>query len=190
MSNNQGFTLIEIIVVMGVLSLIYLLTSDMVIDGFRLTRYEAEQATAVETARKSMSTMTADIRGANASERGDYTLAIVEDDQLSFYNDVNDDSLMEKIRYYLDGTDLVREIYLPGATNDYSVFDASSTIASYVNNGDAPIFSYYNSNSEETAAINDIKMIGIYIMINVTPAIAPNDYILESRVNLRNLKDY
>jgi hypothetical protein len=166
------------------------MTSDMIINSLKSTKFESEQATAVEQARKSMGIITKDIRGANTSERGDYPLVAIEEEELSFFNDVNSDDIMEKITIYLDGTNLVREVYLPGASNDYSVFEASSTIAKYVNNNGAPIFSYFNSNSEETDIINEVRMVRTMIMINVTPLVAPNDYILESDVNLRNLKDF
>jgi prepilin-type N-terminal cleavage/methylation domain-containing protein len=185
-----GFTLVEILVVVAIMTLVYFIVNDMIVAGFKTTRYESEQATAVEGARKSMGIVTTDIRGANTSERGDYPIVTAQDDELTFFNDMNDDDLMERIRYYLNGTNLVREIYLPGPLRDYSIFSASTTIASYVNNNSLPIFSYLDSSSQSTDVINQIRMINIYIMINVTPSIAPNDFILEADVNLRNLKDY
>lgn len=179
----------EILVVISILTLAYIITSDMIVSGLKMTRYESEQASAVEYARKSMGVITKDIRGANTSEKGDYPILTAQENELTFFNDINGDDLMEKIRYYLDGINLIREIHLPGPANDYSVFSASSTIATYVNNDDAPIFTFYDSGSAETDVINQIRMVRTYIMINVTPAIAPNDYVLESDVNLRNLKD-
>lgn len=190
MFNKKGFTLIETMVVMLIFSVLALVVGDMVIAGLKNSRYESEEATAVEYARKSMGVITKDIRGANTSERGDYPIITAQPYELTFFNDVNGDNLMERIRYYLAGTNLVREIYLPGPLKDYSVFDASSTVAMYVNNNALPIFTYYNSGLGTTTTINQIRMVDIYLMINVTPYIAPNDFILQSDINLRNLKDY
>jgi len=190
LANLKGLTLIELTVVISIIILISFIGSDMIISGLKTTRYESEQATAVESARKSMGIMTKEIRGANTSEKGDYPIVTAQEDELTFFNDINGDNLMEKIRYYVDGTNLIREIYLPGDQKDYSIITASSTIATYVNNINTPIFTFYNSNSVETDIINQIRMVKTHIMINVTPTIIPNDYILESNVNLRNLKDY
>jgi prepilin-type N-terminal cleavage/methylation domain-containing protein len=187
---QKGFTLVEMLIVISILVLLYFLAGDIVIDGLRMTRYESEQAIAVESARKSMELITKDIRGANTSEKGDYPIVIAQEDEFAFFNDVNGDNSMEKIRYYVDGVNMIREIYSPGDLKDYSVFSGSTTIATYINNVSVPIFSYYDPDSMETDIINNIRMVRIYIMINITPAIAPNDYILESDVNLRNLKDY
>jgi len=186
----KGLTLVELTVVISVLILIYFISSDIIVKGLKITRYESEQATAVEYARKSMAIITKYIRGANTSEKGDYPIVTAQEDELTFFNDINGDGLMEKIRYYVDDMDLVNEIYLPGNLKDYSVFSASTTIATFVNNVNTPIFTYYNSNSAETDVINQIRMVRIHIIINVTPTIIPNDYILESDVNLRNLKDF
>jgi prepilin-type N-terminal cleavage/methylation domain-containing protein len=190
MFNNKGYTLVEVMTVVGILLLVFLITGDMIINSLKTTRYESEQATAIETARKSMGIITKDIRGANTSERGDYPLVIVQDDELAFFNDIDNDGVMEKIRYYLEGAKLVKEIYLPGLTLNYSSLSASSTVADYVNNNGVPLFSYYDSNSEETDIINNIRMIEVIVVINVTPTTLPNDYILKSNVNLRNLKNY
>jgi len=186
---SKGFTLVELIAVISILTLTSFLAGDIIVTGLKTTRYESEQAAAVEYARKSMEIIAKDLRGANTSEKGDYPIAVAEDNELVFFNDVNGDDLMEKIRYYLDDTNLVREIYLPGALKDYGVFGASSAIANHLNNLDIPIFTFYDSGSTETEAINRIRMVRIRLMINVTPAIAPNDYILESDITLRNLKD-
>lgn len=180
----------ELIVVISILSLVFYFSSSMITDGFKNTRFESEQATMVETARKSMDVITKDIRGANTSEKGDYPIVTAQDDELTFFNDINGDDKMEKIKYYLTGPNLIREIYLPGDLKDYAIVDYSNTIAAHINNGDLSIFSYYDSNSEETDVINQVRMIKIHLVINITPATAPNDYILESNVNLRNLKDF
>jgi hypothetical protein len=62
-------------------------------------------------------------------------------------------------------------------------------VADYVNNLSSPIFKYYDSDLNETTNINDVRSVGVSLKINVTPERAPYDYILESDVQLRNLKD-
>ena len=186
---KSGFTLIEMIVVMVIVVLTVMIGSDFAIKGFRATTIESEQATAVQTARNAMEIITKEIRGANASELGDYSLATIDDDNFVFYSDTDDDGKMEKIRYYVDGSLLKRVETQPGPANDYSGAGATTTIASYVYNQEDPIFAYYDSNYNITNLISDIRLIKINLKINVTPERAPNDYTLETDVNLRNLKD-
>ena len=189
MWNKKGFTLVEIMVVTAIFLVVSIITADIIINSLKSIRFESELAAAVENARKSMNAMTKEIRGANTSEKGDYPLAVAQENELIFFNDINNDDLMEKIRYYLNGTNLIREVYLPGALQNYSVLNSTETIAMHINNNNIPIYTYYDSNYAVAAAINQIRMIKIQIIININPAAAPNNYVLESDVSFRNLKD-
>jgi type II secretory pathway pseudopilin PulG len=185
---RPGFTLIEILVTMGIFMMVMMVSGDYVITGLRSTKFNSEQETQVENARSAMSTMTWEIRGANSSQRGDYPLSAVNDNDLVFYADNNDDGLMERIRYFLSGTQLLKVVTRPDASNNYNSLCSTTTVANYMNNGSVSIFQYYDSNLVQTAVINNIRLIRIRVRINVTPDIAPGDYDLESDVNLRNLK--
>ena len=66
---------------------------------------------------------------------------------------------------------------------------ATTTIASYVNNQEEAIFTYYDNSYNETGLINNVRLINIKLKINVTPERAPMDYTVETDVTLRNLKD-
>ncbi len=183
-----GFTLIEMLISMSIFVLIIALGGNFIIYGLRWTTFGTEQADAISTARRSMEIMVKDIRGANNSEQGNYPLSTIEKDDFIYYSDEDDDGEMEKIRYYLDGSELKKVITQPGPGNDYSLPGATSTIAQYVNNQEEPVFVYYDSNGAETTDIDSVRLIEIILKINVTPERAPNDYYAETDVHLRNLK--
>ncbi len=186
---NYGFTLIELLVAMSVFIVIAIISGEFIIMGFRSTTFEAEQETAVRNARRGMEIMVKEIRGANNSERGDYPLATIEEDNLVYYSDVNDDGYMEKVRYFLDGSSLKKIVTLPGTDKNYNSQEATTTISKYVTNQNERIFTYRDSNYAETNNINDVRLINIKLKINVTPERVPSDYDIETDVNLRNLKD-
>lgn len=186
--NLTGFTLIEMLISMSIFILVIFLSSNFIIYGLRWTTFGSEQADAISTARRSMEVMVKDIRGANNSEQGDYPLSRIEKDDFIYYSDMDDDGKMEKIRYYLDGSELKKVVTEPGPANDYSLPGATSTIAYYVNNQEEPVFVYFDSNSAQTTDIDSVRMIRIVLKINVTPERAPNDYYAETDVHLRNLK--
>ncbi len=186
---NKGFTLIEVLVVISIMLIATYISMDYLSLAFKTVRFSDEQSTAVQVARNTMEIIVKEIRGANTSEQGDYTLAAINDDDLAFYSDVDNDDVFEKVRYLVSSTTLLRIITEPGPSNDYSIEGATSTIAQYLNNGEDAIFEYYDENNTETAAINTVRLIRIILKINVTPTIAPNDIFVISDVNLRNLKD-
>ncbi|MCX6764658.1 MAG: hypothetical protein NTU58_03050 [Candidatus Nealsonbacteria bacterium] len=66
-----------------------------------------------------------------------------------------------------------------------------SIITSYIRN-DPPIFKYFDKDGNEIISapfrLTDTKLMGIYLVINVDPNRPPNEFQLESYVQLRNLK--
>lgn len=189
--NKYGLSLIETMISMSILLLVMIVGSEFIINGFRSIAFESEQQTAIKEARQAIDIVAKEIRKANSSARGDYAIASASPQSLIFYSDSDNDSVMEKVRFYLDtNTNIFKEeITEPGTPNDYTGTSTVSNVASYVNNQTEPIFIYHNANNAVTNTINSIRLIKINFKINVNPAIAPQDYYVETDINLRNLKD-
>ena len=188
-SNLTGFTLLEIIVVMSIFILIFIIGSEFIIKGFKSISFGSEQATAINHARKAMENLSVDLREAKKSEKGDYPLLVIEPQNFVWYGDIDNNGVTEKIRYFLDNTELKKTIIEPGLDNNYDGIGTTQAISKYVNNQSENIFTYYDSDNNETNLINGIRLINIKLKINVTPEIAPGDYYIESDIQLRNLKD-
>ncbi len=189
MSNNKkhAFTLIEILVAMAITSIIILIFNQFLITGFKSTTFNMEQEEAISEARNGLDVITKEIRGANSSDNGSYAISEISTSSFVFYNDINKDSKREKIRYYLDGYDLKKEVTQPGIDNSYMSTSTVSVLSKYINNRGADIFKYYDGSNVETNSIDRIKLISITLYVNVTPERAPDDYILETDVTFRNL---
>lgn len=187
--NIKAFTLVEILVTMSIFMIIVFMSSNFLTNSFKNSRFISEQDDAVTNARRALDVSKKEIRGANSSEQGDYALATIEDDNFIFYSDVDNDGEMEKIRYYLVGTDLIKQLTEPGPSKDYTLAPSSQTISHFMNNQEESVFTYYDSNYNETSLINEVRLIKINLKINVTPTISPNDYYVETDITLRNLKD-
>lgn len=179
----------EISITAAIFLTVVLLAGDFIIKGFRSTTFGSEQETAIQNARRGMEIMTKEIRGTNNSERGDYPLSTIENNDLVYYSDINDDGQMERVRYFLDDTLLKKITTAPGPADDYNMPSATTTIAEYVNNQAEAIFTYYDNNYAETEDLDSVRLINIKLKINVTPERAPNDYYVETDIHLRNLKD-
>jgi type II secretory pathway pseudopilin PulG len=189
--NINGYTLVEILVVLSIMMMVLFMGADYIINGFRSTTFNLEQEDAIDNARGAVDVFTREIRGANNSNNGAYTIQTVYPQEFIFYSDINDDNLFEKIRYYLSasGTEFMRDVIAPGPfPYNYNQATSTSLIARYINNGSEPLFFYYDGNGATSTAINNIRMIGISLKVNVTPERAPNDYYVVTDVSIRNLK--
>lgn len=199
MLNNKkttnGFTIIELMVGVSIFIIFMVLSSEYIIRGLKLTRFADEQETAVNTTKKILNSMVSEIRESAHSDTGEYLLDTVEPQELSFYSDIDSDIYKEKIRYFVDGHLLKKGII--EATSSPLEYPSGNEIitteAEYINNQDEAIFTYYDTNynqiASSTADKNDIRLIHIFLKVNVTPEIMPADYLMNMDVQIRNLKD-
>ncbi len=186
---GEGFTLIEIMIAITIFIFTAIILNRFLFEGFRSLTFVSEQEEAIEDARDAMEIIVTEVREANASEKGHYALSAIEEQEFIYYSDINNDGQTEKIHYFLEDSELKKSIIEPGPTNDYDGQATTSTLAYYINNQTEPIFIYYDSNKEETAMINNVRLIYFNLIVNITPERKPDDYTAISCVHLRNLKD-
>ena len=188
----KAFTLAETIIVILIFTLLMGMISSFVILGYRTQSYTWQQSQAIEEARKGIETMVREIRSARYGEDGAYVIWETQDYEFGFFSDVDRDGDIEKVRYFLDGENLkkgvVEPVGIPAAypTTTEKIF----TISQYVRNS-PPIFRYFDKTGNELsppARKKDTKMMEVFLVINVDPNRPPQNFELESKAQIRNLK--
>ncbi|MCX6737958.1 MAG: prepilin-type N-terminal cleavage/methylation domain-containing protein [Candidatus Parcubacteria bacterium] len=101
---NEGFTLIETIVAVLILSVIITGLFSIIPAIYRVDSYAWHQAYATNEARRGLKTMIKEIREAVTGEDGSYVLLSTQDNELIFFSDVDKDGDIERVRYFLGGT--------------------------------------------------------------------------------------
>jgi len=198
--NKIGYTLLEIIFAISIFTLAITMVTTYVISGYKVNRFAEEQNEAMEHARKGIETMVEEVREAAPAENGDFPIAQADDQSFIFYSDIDVDQETEKVRYSLDGTDLKKGVTQPsGFPATYlSENEVTTVLSMYVRNDTDPIFYYYDSswagidtNDHLTTPVspNNVGVIRLNLEININPIIAPQPFILESFVQVRNLKE-
>lgn len=183
----------------AVFSLAMSLLISFVIYIYRSYGYNFEQIAAINEARKGIETMVKEIREARYGEDGSYPLEEAGNSQFIFYSDVDKDNSVERVRYFLDGTDFKKGVIEPsGDPPQYVLSNEIIRILSiYVRNASTPIFVYYNgdwpidivNNPLPTLTrLTETKLMHVYLRINVDPNRPPDNFELESDVQIRNLK--
>jgi len=199
--NSPGFTIIEMMVVIAIFLAIITIMTMYFVRTYNLNRFMIEQHDAINFGKKGIESMVKEIREASFAENGDYPIADAQSQSFVFYSDIDSDNQVEKVRYYLENTNLMKEVTKPtaGGVPEYlSSNTSTSTVAGFVRNSTTPIFYYYNGDYPSDTAnnplslptnISDIKLIQLYLEINIDPSKAPDDFVLDVFVNLRNIKD-
>lgn len=196
----RGLTLMETLVAIAVFLLASLIIFYFMVQSLRTQNFSIEQAMAISEAQRGVELLIKELRETMPADTGAFPLNYAQTQELVFYADGDRDSVVEKIRYFLNGTNFSKGVTKPtGAPLAYLAQNEAITIISrYVRNGATPVFTYYNENwpgdvihnpLAAPADVDAIKLVHIYLKINVFPEKAPMDFDLESDVSIRNLKN-
>ena len=190
---TRGMTFIEVLVWISVFTMAMLAIVSTLLSFYKTNRYTIEQADAVTFAQRGLEQIVRTIREGAYSSQGAFPIVSVAANDFVFYADVDSDPLIERVHYYISGTNLMRGILEPtGNPPDYTGAETSAIIAEYVRNAAQGIslFRYYDEiGSEITNYANwtAVRFITVNLAVNVNVAALPNQLTLSSSAAIRNL---
>lgn len=195
LKQNQGFTLIEtlfstaiFVIIVGVMSIFFKNT-------WIYNAYLGSSLTSINSGRAALKTMVAEIRTASSGSDGAYAISAANATSFTFYSDIYNNGLKERIRYFLNGNKLQKGVTIP--TGSPLAYTGSETITTLISNvTSTSIFNYYDKNYDGTTAalslpvdVSNIRLVKITVTIDDNPNRAPGTITISSQVTLRNIKD-
>lgn len=191
----RGFTLVEMLVVIFITGVLGVALNSMIANFYRTNAFLLEQTKAIDSAHRGLSTSFIDLREASYGDDGSYPIKTVSTSSITFFSDVDNDGVVEKIRLYL-----VNGSFYRGVTESTSTPptytgqpEVSILIANYIRNSTStPIFRYYDGNGIELASstvpIAAISTVSTSLMVDLNPLRAPDILTLQETATLRNLR--
>jgi prepilin-type N-terminal cleavage/methylation domain-containing protein len=200
---SRGLTLIEMMVAISIFVIGMEGFSLLFVRAWRNNSYTLEMGQSSMAVSQGVSKMSNYIRGARQGDDGSYPIKSAGDNDLVIYSDYDKDGITERLHFYKNGQTILMGIRDPSGTmpKTYASGDQQTiTIANYiVNDASAPIFRYYNKNypgdisNNPLAApisVSDVRLMKIFLKINIDPNRAPDNIETQSFVEMRNLNDY
>ncbi len=193
---KNGFTLIEVLVASAILVLLAFgfLGLQYIISQNQVTVWR--DYLSIDSANSALNTIIKELRNIQESENGSYPLEKAEDQEIIFYSDYDNDGKVERIRYTLSDSNLLKGVIKPtGIPATYPIANEKTKIISeIIRNESEPIFFYYNSNWPEDTVNNPLiqserisktRLIKIVLKANPRKSDSRNNYLLESATNIR-----
>lgn len=192
--------MLELIIVIGIFSILTLGASTLVMRSFQSNTVVWEQLVKQSEGRKVLKQIVDEVRRAEESSIGSFPIAVAQEYELEFYANVDSDSYREKVHYWLDGTTLMYGITKPsGNPLSYIGTELQTEVAHDVKNEEqtTPLFSYfdetYTGSSSSTPLtqpvdVADIHMIKIQLELERDPTKTPVPLHVETIAQIRNLK--
>jgi prepilin-type N-terminal cleavage/methylation domain-containing protein len=196
--NNKGFSLLEVIVSIGIFALLIGAVTQVFLSSWRGNAIIWEQLSTQNEGRKAVQDFGNELREATASSIGSYAIESATSTQIVFYSNIDSDSLVERIRYFVTSSTLKKGVIKPaGNPLAYNSSTESITIiANDVANGTTSVFSYYDGDFigagdplSGAIDVTKIRVVKISLKLEEDPNLSPVPFYVESKAMIRNLKD-
>ncbi len=188
--NQRGSTLIELIVTLGIFALVIGAVSAIFMTSFQSKDIVFEQLNVQSQARKAIQDFTNEFRSTTQSSIGQ---------QIIFYANIDTDSLRERVRYFVQGSNLQKGVIKP--TGNPLVYDSTNevitTVVQSLINTSTPVFSYYGQDYDgvtntsplpSPVDVSAIRVVKMALTIDKSPIFSPAPLLVEGMSEARNLK--
>ena len=191
---QRGMTLLEVMVGIVILIVVLLALTISLVYFYRTNRYSIEQSSAVTSSQRGMDRVIRTIRESAYSSQGAFPIASIGANDFVFFADVDVDPLIEKVHYFISGTNLIEGIVnTTGDPPAYTGAEATSIVSDFVRNiaQSVSTFRYYDGTGAEITNYAEwakVRLVQVNIVVDVDPNKLPNQLTLRSSAGIRNLK--
>jgi len=184
---KKGFTLIELVFFMLIISFILFFLVLMMINLSNFNLYLTYGLGTLGEINLFLSEIKKELKSIEISNVGAYPLEEITSTTIVFYADLDNDGLVERVRYFLDGENLFKGIIKP-SENPLRYDQNEEKIKRVLKNLDLPqkIFIGYDINLNETYDIAQIRLIEVKIKVKIDNK--GNFYEDSIIINPRNLR--
>lgn len=203
MKKNRGYSLLEVIITLGIVLSITVAMAAIQRNMFSLGKISQENLDNQKEARRAFDRITKDVRNASYASNGSYPISAASTSSLTFFSDIDGDGYKEQIRYYLDSNKKLKRGIVRANTStepiSYSGAEASSILINKISNTSTAIFNYYTANYNGTTSsspltypinIMDIRLLKIDILLTTHDSRQQSlSTVMTTNIMFRNLKD-
>lgn len=196
---NGGLSIIEIVIVMGILGGIIGLVGTFQAGVFSMNRLFGSSMSVSFEGNRAMKDITKTVRPLSQSAQGAFPVELAATSTFTFFSDVDSDGVIERVRYFLSSTTLMKGITKPtGNPIGYLPANESSIeLAHFVRNpATTSIFTYYDRNYAGTTtpltqpvSVGQVRHVRVYLMLDEDVNRQPEPFVVQTSVTFRNLKD-
>lgn len=192
-------TLLEVMVSIGIFLLVVGGLTAILLFSFSSRNIIWEQLLTQTEGRQVIQDFVNELRSANQSSVGAYTIEKAENNQLIFFSNIDSDSYRERIRYFLSGTNFKKGVTKPsGNPPVYNTSTESVVILAHdVANSSTPVFTYFSQAYIGSATSTPlpspvtttlIRVVGIQLVLEEDPRFSPVPFTIQAKAEIRNLK--
>jgi type II secretory pathway pseudopilin PulG len=191
----SGFTLVEIIILIGVLSAITLAMIVFQQDFFKINRLVEGSLNRENETRRLLTSFTNELRSASPSDTGSFLIEQATTDSFIFFANIDGDNLKERLRYFRDGS-IFKKGTLKPSGNPLTYNPANEVIKDLIKDITAgAIFLYYDSAYDGTTPpltqpvdVSKIRLVKTIVTIDTNGPKPPEPVSVKVQAVVRGLR--
>ncbi|MEJ0001644.1 MAG: prepilin-type N-terminal cleavage/methylation domain-containing protein [bacterium] len=192
----EGFSIVEMLIAVSIITVVGLALGYFARNIFVYNSFVSAGLANADAGRNILTVAAAEIRGATPADTGAYTIDTATATTFTFYSDIDNDGLKDRVRYFLSGTSFKKGVTKPsGSPLTYNSANEKLSTLIYNVTGTS-IFSYYDKNYDGTTAalpspvdVSKIRLVKLTVTIDRDPNRSPIPMTFSTQVSIRNLKD-
>lgn len=186
--------MIETLVLLTVVIMVLIAIVAAVRYSYQGQRFAFEAADATRSARTGIERIVREFREASDADNGAYPIGALATSSAVFFSDFDNDGKIERVRYFLDDTDVKRGVV--ESSGDPPTYVTSTETISVVSDNvrneavGTPLFTFYDDDGavmNDLGEVDDLAFVVVRLVVNVQPGRAPEDVELRSSAALRNI---
>lgn len=194
---QQGFTLLEIVIALGITVLAISLMANLGLDIANFSNFFGDFLSGQQEIQLSFQVMSSEFKSTRNSSAGSFPIATASPATLTFYSDVDGDNVADRVRYFVEGDILKRGMVKPSGfplVYDSANEKISEMIHGLIASSSSP-FSYYDKDftgSENALSspldLSSIRVVKVRVSVDANLQAEPGPIDMEVYLTGRNLK--
>lgn len=191
-----GFTFIEVVIVIAIFAVIFTAIASFSQNTNLLSNLINKSLQAEQDLRQTFQILVTEIRSAGPSSLGAYSIESAATSSLTFFSDIDEDGIFERVRYFVGTSTLRKGVIKP--TGNPLVYATSSEILKTTVNYlliATSTFEYYDANYTGSEAplsapidVTKIRIVKVTVTADVNPGVAPKPVTFTNTITVRNLR--
>ena len=189
----RGFTGIETLVWISIFVSAMLAVTSSILYFYRTNSFIIQEADAISSSERGVEVMIGAIREAAYASNGAYPIISMAANDFVFYSDVDSDPAIERVHYFISGTELRQGIVQPtGDPPVYTSAEVVNTLSTNVRNITQGVstFTYYDMNGalmSNLTLIGSLRFVTANVVVDTDLNKPPTPLTIRSSAGLRNL---
>lgn len=199
----SGMTLVEALMAIAVFTIGIEGFALLFIKTWQHNKYTLEMGQSSMAVSQGVTKLSGYLRRVRQADNGSYPIKSASANDLVVYCDYDKDEKTERLHFYKNAQNIMMGITEPNdtfpVTYDLEDQQTQTIASSIVNTADDSIFQYFDQSyiggsSQSPLAspisVAKIRMVRVFLKINIDPNNAPDNIESETFISLRNLSDY